>query len=130
MSSEERAGPRVGYMGASRDRLIWGLRHGRSSGGSSRNNSCVTLLNCGVSYAADKITLTCSGFYSRNDAISPIHDEVCSFVIDLDRNVVSFGYSIATGAGDDIPITKVADNYIWFEKNQALSNNYWKGQLD
>jgi hypothetical protein len=30
---------------------------------------------------------------------------------------------------DDIPITKVADNYIQFG-NSALSNPYWEGELD
>jgi hypothetical protein len=30
---------------------------------------------------------------------------------------------------DDIPITKVADNYIQFG-NPALSNPYWEGELD
>jgi hypothetical protein len=89
---------------------------------------CVTF--SGASYAADKLALTCSGSVSRNDKI-PLRDDdgTYSFVVDLDRNVVGFGYSISTGAGDNIPITKVTDNYIQFG-NQALSNPYWEGELD
>jgi hypothetical protein len=84
----------------------------------------------GASYAADKIALTCSGWHSTNDKIpAGDNDETYSFVVNLDRNAVNFGYPIATGAGDDIPITKVTDNYIQFG-NLALSNPYWEWELD
>jgi hypothetical protein len=83
----------------------------------------------GVSYAADKIALTCTGSFLKNDTLLPGGDRTYSFVVDLDRNAVNFGYSIATGAGDDIPITKATDNYIQFG-SPALSEPYWEGELD
>jgi hypothetical protein len=83
----------------------------------------------GAGYAAEKIALTCTGFFFRNDTLAPGDDRTYSFVVDLDRKVVGFGYSIATGAGDDIPITKATDNYIQFG-TQALIDPYWEGELD
>ena len=56
-------------------------------------------------------------------------DEHYSFVVNLERNVASFGYSIATGAGDNIPITKITDSYIWVQ-NQMLTDPYWEGDLN
>jgi hypothetical protein len=77
---------------------------------------CIALT--GVSYAADKITLICSNGKEDDYSLS----------IDLDRKLASFHMSDLPDA-DDIPITRVTDNYIWFQ-NKALSDIYSQGKLD
>ena len=69
----------------------------------------------GVSYAADKIMLACSDL---------VTDEVYSFVIDLDRKIVS------TSIGEDIPITTVTDSEIWFTLNDPELTSHWNGTID
>jgi len=69
----------------------------------------------GVSYAADKIMLACSDL---------VTDEVYSFVIDLDRKIVS------TSIGEDIPITTVTDREIWFTLNDPELTSHWNGTID
>jgi hypothetical protein len=76
------------------------------------------MLFAGASYATDKITLICSKWEEDDYSLS----------IDLDRKLASFHMSDLPDA-DDIPITRVTDNYIWFQ-NQALSDNYSQGKLD
>ena len=76
------------------------------------------LLNTGASYATDKITLICSNGKEDDYSLS----------IDLDRKLASFHMSDLPDA-DDIPITRVTDNYIWFQ-NKALSDIYSQGKLD
>ena len=73
--------------------------------------TALTLLG-GVSYAADKVTLSCSNGQEDDYSLS----------IDLDRKLASFHMSDLPDA-DDIPITQVTDNYIWFQ-NKALSDIY------
>jgi len=79
--------------------------------------TALTLLG-GVSYAADKVTLSCSNGQEDDYALP----------IDLDRKLASFHMSDLPDA-DDIPITRVTDNYIWFQ-NKALSDIYSEGTLD
>jgi len=79
--------------------------------------TALTLLG-GVSYAADKVTLSCSNGQEDDYALP----------IDLDRKLASFHMSDLPDA-DDIPITQVTDNYIWFQ-NKALSDIYSEGTLD
>ena len=69
----------------------------------------------GTSYAADKIMLACSDL---------VTDEVYSFVIDLDRKIVS------TSIGEDIPITTVTDREIWFTLNDPELTSHWNGTID
>jgi hypothetical protein len=76
------------------------------------------ILFAGASYATDKITLICSNGKEDDYSLS----------IDLDRKLASFHMSDLPDA-DDIPITRVTDNYIWFQ-NKALSDIYSQGQLD
>ena len=72
----------------------------------------------GVSYAAEKITLICSDGEGADDY---------SLSIDLDRKLASFHTSNLPDA-DDIPVTRVTENYIWFQ-NKTLSDIY-SGKLD
>jgi hypothetical protein len=76
------------------------------------------MLFAGASYATDKITLICSNGEEDDYSLS----------IDLDRKLASFHMSDLPDA-DDIPITRVNDNYIWFQ-NKALSDIYSEGKLD
>ena len=78
-----------------------------------------TLMLAGASQAADKIALICSDAKGKNDY---------SLSIDLDRKLASFHMSDLPDA-DDIPVTRVTDNYIWFQ-NKTLSNIYSQGKLD
>ena len=80
--------------------------------------AALTLLG-GVSYAANKITLICSDGGGNDDY---------SLSVDLDRNLASFHMSGLPDA-DDIPVTRVTDNYIWFQ-NKASSGTYSQGKLD
>ena len=73
----------------------------------------------GASYAADKITLICSNGEGADDY---------SLSIDLDRKLASFHMSDLPDA-DGIPVTRVTENYIWFQ-NKALSGTYSQGKLD
>jgi hypothetical protein len=77
-----------------------------------------TLL-AGASYAADKITLICSDAKGKDDY---------SLSIDLDRKLASFHMSDLPDA-NDIPVTRVTENYIWFQ-NKASSGVYSQGKLD
>ena len=76
------------------------------------------MLFAGASCATDKIALICSNGKEDDYSLS----------IDLDRKLASFHMSDLPDA-DDIPITRVTDNYIWF-KNKALSGIYSQGKLD
>ena len=78
----------------------------------------VVMLFAGTSYATDKITLICSNGKEDDYSLS----------IDLDRKLASFHMSDLPDA-DDIPITRVTDNYIWFQ-NKALADIYSQGKLD
>jgi hypothetical protein len=78
-----------------------------------------TLLLSGASYAADKIVLICSDGEGKDDY---------SLSIDLDRKLASFHMSDLPDA-DGIPVTRVTDNYIWFQ-NKAVSDIYSQGKLD
>ena len=69
----------------------------------------------GVSYAGEKIMLACSDL---------VTDEVYSFVIDLDRKIVS------TSIGEDIPINTVTDREIWFTLNDPELTSHWRGTID
>ena len=79
----------------------------------------MTLMLAGASYAADKITLICSDGEGKDDY---------SLSIDLDRKLASFHMSDLPDA-DGIPVTRVTENYIWFQ-NKALSGIYSQGKLD
>ena len=76
------------------------------------------LLLSGVGYAADKIVLICSNGKEDDYSLS----------IDLDRKLASFHMSELPDA-DDIPITRVTDNYLWFQ-TKAVSDVYSQGKLD
>jgi hypothetical protein len=73
----------------------------------------------GASYAADKIALICSDGKGADDY---------SLSIDLDRKLANFHMSDLPDA-DDIPVTRVTDNYVWFQ-NKTLSDIYSEGKLD
>jgi hypothetical protein len=72
-----------------------------------------------ASYAADKITLICSDAKGKDDY---------SLSIDLDRKLASFHMSALPDA-DDIPVTRVTENYVWFQ-NKASPGIYSQGKLD
>ena len=73
----------------------------------------------GASHAADKIALICSDAKGRDDY---------SLSIDLDRKLASFHMSDLPDA-DDVPVTRVTENYIWFQ-NKASVGIYSHGKLD
>src|SRR6476660_6344872 len=79
--------------------------------------TALTLLG-GVSYAADKVTLSCSNG----------QEDDYSLPIDLDRKLASFHMSDLPDA-DDVPVTQVTQNYIWFQ-NKASAGIYSQGKLD
>jgi len=64
-----------------------------------------------ASYAADKITLICSDAKGKDDY---------SLSIDLGRKLASFHMSDLPDV-DGIPVTRVTENYIWFQKKAASS---------
>ena len=68
-----------------------------------------TLMLAGASHAADKIALICSDAKGKDDY---------SLSIDLDRKLASFHMSDLPDA-DGIPVTRVTENYIWFQKSFA-----------
>ena len=78
-----------------------------------------TLMLAGASHAADKIALICSDAKGKDDY---------SLSIDLDRKLASFHMSDLPDA-DGIPVTRVTENYIWFQ-NKALSGIFSQGKLD
>ena len=78
-----------------------------------------TLMLAGASHAADKIALICSDGKGKDDY---------SLSIDLDRKLASFHMSDLPDA-DGIPVTRVTENYIWFQ-NKASSGIYSQGKLD
>ena len=78
-----------------------------------------TLLFTWASHAADTIALICSDGKGKDDY---------SLSIDLDRKLASFHMSELPDA-DGIPVTRVTENYIWFQ-NKALSGIYSQGKLD
>ena len=79
----------------------------------------MTLMLAGASYAADEIALICSDANGKDDY---------SLSIDLDRKLASFHMSDLPDV-DGIPVTRVTENYIWFQ-NKALSGIYSQGKLD
>ena len=64
-----------------------------------------TLMLAEASHAADKIALICSDAKGKDDY---------SLSIDLDRKLASFHMSDLPDA-DGIPVTRVTENYIWFQ---------------
>src|SRR5262245_27319771 len=78
----------------------------------------VTILTV-ASYAADKIALICSDAKGKDDY---------SLSIDLGRKLASFHMSDLPDV-DGIPVTRVTENYIWFQ-NKAASGIYSQGKLD
>ena len=74
----------------------------------------LTLL-IGVSYAADKITLTCSD-----------GEDDYSLSLDLDKKLAIF--DMHSDLAVDIPIVRVTDTSIWFQK-RPFSDIYWEGTL-
>ena len=70
-------------------------------------------------YAADKIALICSDAKGKDDY---------SLSIDLDRKLANFHMSDLPDA-DDVPVTRVTENYIWFQ-NKASAGIYSQGKLD
>jgi hypothetical protein len=79
----------------------------------------MTLMLAGASYATDKIALICADANGKDDY---------SLSIDLDRKLASFHMSDLPDV-DSIPVTRVTENYIWFQ-NKALSGIYSQGKLD
>jgi len=79
----------------------------------------IALLVVGNGYAADRITLICSDANRKDDY---------SLSIDLDRKLDSCHMSDLPYA-DGIPVTRVTENYIWFQ-NKAPSGIYSQGKLD
>jgi hypothetical protein len=78
-----------------------------------------TLMLVGTGHAAEKIALICSDTKGKDDF---------SLSIDLDRKLASFHMSDLPDA-DDIPVTQVTENYIWFQY-KALPGIYSQGKLD
>ena len=78
-----------------------------------------TLMLAGASHAAEKIALICSDAKGKDDY---------SLSIDLDRKLASFHMSDLPDA-DDVPVTRVTENYIWFQ-NKASAGIYSQGKLD
>ena len=72
-----------------------------------------------ASYAADKIGLICSDAKGKDDY---------SLSIDLDRKLANFHMSDLPDA-DDVPVTRVTENYIWFQ-NKVSVGIYSQGKLD
>ena len=70
-----------------------------------------TLILAGAGHAADRIALICSDAKGKDDY---------SLSIDLDRKLGSFRMS-------DLPVTRVTENYIWFQK--VLPSTYSQGKL-
>jgi len=87
----------------------------------------VTLLNTGVSYAANKIVLVCSGTTTidwKDISTGPYGPD--TFVIDLDGGIVTWG-DVA------IPIVKAAGTFIEFESKEeakALDSHSYSGTMD
>ena len=78
-----------------------------------------TFMLAGASHAAEKIALICSDAKGKDDY---------SLSIDLDRKLASFHMSDLPDA-DDVPVTRVTENYIWFQ-NKASIGIYSQGKLD
>jgi hypothetical protein len=70
-------------------------------------------------HAADKIALICSDARGKADY---------SLSIDLDQKLASFHLSDLPDV-DGIPVTRVTENYIWFQ-SKAASGIYSQGKLD
>jgi len=81
--------------------------------------SLAFILCIGPCYAADKIALICSDAKGKDDY---------SLSIDLDRKLANFHMSDLPDA-DDVPVTRVTENYIWFQ-NKASAGIYSQGKLD
>ena len=85
----------------------------------------IALLLTGASYAADKITLTCSGTIKTTDFIhgesggSPVST---SIVVDLDQGTVAT-------ANDVYSITKVTENHIDFHGKSTTGGEAY-GRID
>ena len=75
-----------------------------------------TLMLAGASHAADRIALICSDAKGKDDY---------SLSIDLDRKLASFHMSDLPDA-DGIPVSRVTENYIWFQ-NKASAGIYSQG---
>jgi len=71
-----------------------------------------TLMLAGASHAAEKIALICSDAKGKDDY---------SLSIDLDLKLASFHMSDLPDA-DDVPVTRVTENYIWFQNTLAMED--------
>jgi hypothetical protein len=81
-------------------------------------------LFAGVSYAADKITLTCSGM--QWDKSFPIKKEIVppqSVIIDLDKGIVT----MPLGESD---LSEITENYMTFAGVSDDRKRSWKGRID
>jgi len=81
----------------------------------------LTLLT-GLSYAADKIALTCSGTILSAGTKEPAPNQ--SLVIDLDRGIVKFG-SIG-----ELAIVKRTETSVYFNGNSEDGQTAWQGDID
>jgi hypothetical protein len=78
----------------------------------------------GVSYAADKITLTCSGM--QWDGRVPIKKEAVppqSVIIDLDKGIVTMPLG-------DSDLSEITENYVMFAGVSDDRKRSWKGRID
>ena len=87
--------------------------------GTLRGASLAFIPCIGPCYAADKVALICSDAKGKDDY---------SLSIDLDQKLANFHMSDLPDV-DGIPVTRVTENYIWFQ-NKALSGIYSQGKLD
>ena len=81
----------------------------------------LTLLT-GLSYAADKIALTCSGTMVASGTKETAPSQ--SLLIDLDRGIVTIG-SIGK-----LSITKRTENSVSFEGKTEDGQTVWRGDVD
>jgi hypothetical protein len=78
----------------------------------------------GVSYATDKITLTCSGM--QWDGSFPIKKETVppqSVIIDLDKGIVTMPLG-------DSDLSEITENYMTFAGVSDDRKRSWKGRID
>ena len=83
--------------------------------------TALTLLG-GVSYAADKIALTCSGTMVSAGIKEPAPNQ--SLVVDLDRGIVTIG-SIG-----QLSIVKRTENSVSFKGSSEDGQTVWQGDVD
>ena len=81
----------------------------------------LTLLT-GLSYAADKIALTCSGTMVSAGIKKPAPNQ--SVVVDLDRGIVTIGSS------GELSIVKRTENSVSFNGSSEDGQTVWQGDVD